>query len=197
MQINAHLLSSPALAARVRRNPGLRVPGACDAFELAIRAVLGQQVSVAAATTLAGRLVERFGEPVEIGPELTHLFPRPEALADADVAAIGLPGARAATVRALAATVVNGSLHLDGACDLGESVKRLTALPGMGAWTAQYIAMRALAEPDAFPSGDLGLRRALSDGAGPIAAAALEHIAEEWRPWRAYAALHLWTGGEP
>lgn len=195
LPIAVQLGRSATLAECVRRAPGLRVPGAWDPFEIAVRAVLGQQVSVAAATTLAGRLARRFGRPVDVGPELTHLFPTAEALAAADVAAIGLPKARAEAIRTLAAAIAGGALVLDGACDLEESVRRMSALPGMGEWTAQYVAMRALGEPDAFPAGDLGLRRALGNGAGPLPASELTRLAEEWRPWRAYAALHLWSAG--
>ncbi len=194
--VAAHLGASAVLRARVRARPGLRVPGAWDGFELAVRAVLGQQVSVRGATTLAGRLARAFGTPVESGrSELSHLFPRPEALADADLAPIGLTRARAATLRALARAMARGELVLDAADGLDEVVARLRAVPGIGEWTAHYVAMRALGEPDAFPHADLGLRRALGNGAGPLSAAGVLAAAEAWRPWRAYAAVHLWTGG--
>ena len=195
LSIGRQLARSPELAARVRARPGLRVPGAWDGFELAVRAVLGQQVSVRGATTLAGRLVGRFGEalpaPTEAG--LTHLFPEPAALADADVAAIGLPGARAATIRALARAVADGKLALDGGLELPELVERLCEVPGIGPWTAHYVAMRACGETDAFPAGDLGLRRAFGNRRGPASERALLAASEAWRPFRAYAALHLWT----
>jgi 3-methyladenine DNA glycosylase/8-oxoguanine DNA glycosylase len=160
-----------------------------------VRAVLGQQVSVRGATTLAGRLVARFGEalpaPAEAG--LSHLFPEPAALADADAAAIGLPGARAATIRALARAVADGKLALDGGLELPELVERLCEIPGIGPWTAHYVAMRACGETDAFPAGDLGLRRAFGNRRGPASERALLAASEAWRPFRAYAALHLWT----
>jgi len=194
LRITDHLRGSSLLQPMLDAQPGLRVPGAWDAFELAVRVILGQQVTVQGATTLAGRLVQAFGTPVEGGGGLTHLFPQPTMLANADLARIGLPRARAATIRALATSVTRGGLILDASQGLEEAVERLCALPGMGPWTAHYIAMRALGEPDAFPSTDLGLRRALGNGAGPLPATEVSRLAEAWRPWRAYAALHLWVG---
>jgi AraC family transcriptional regulator, regulatory protein of adaptative response / DNA-3-methyladenine glycosylase II len=193
-EIGAQLARSPALHAQVVAAPGLRVPGAWDPFEIAMRAVIGQQISVRAATTLIGRLVAAFGARIDAGDGLTHLFPRADVLADADVAAIGLPRTRAATVRALAAAVAHGEPVLDAACSYETVVERLCAIRGVGPWTAQYIAMRGLGEPDAFPAGDLGVRKALGNGAGPLAPAAVERLAEAWRPWRAYAVMHLWNG---
>lgn len=197
LQIADHLSRSTVLRRLVAAAPGMRVPGAWEPFELAVRAILGQQITVRAATTLAGRLADKFGEPVDCGEGLTRLFPRPEVLADADVASIGLPRARAATLRALSAAVAGGALLLDAARGHEEVVERLCALPGIGAWTAQYIAMRALGEPDAFPAGDLGVRKALANGSGPLSAVAVERLAEPWRPWRAYAVMHLWNGPSP
>ena len=189
-----HLAGSPELAPLVARRPGLRVPGAWDAFELAVRAVLGQQVTVRGATTLAGRLVRAFGTPLDQAQDgLTHLFPQPEALADADLAAIGLPRARAATIRGLAAAVVHGDLVLDASRGLEDAVARLVAIPGIGTWTAQYVALRALGEPDAFPAGDLGVRRALARGGRLPSLREARARAERWRPWRAYAVMALWT----
>jgi len=182
--VAGHLSRSRVLAPLVARRPGLRVPGAWDGFELAVRAVLGQQVTVRGATTLAGRLVRAFGTAVADNDGLTHLFPPPDALVDADVASIGLPRTRAATIRALATAVAQGVLPLDVSSGLDDAVARLTAVPGIGPWTAHYIAMRALAERDAFPAGDLGLRRALGGG---------RTAPRSWAPWRAYAAVHLWT----
>ena len=174
----------------------LRVPGAWDGFELAVRAVLGQQISVKGATTLSGRLVARFGERSSIAggdADLHSLFPSAEALAAADLSEIGLPRARAAAISALAGAVADGELHLDAPRDLDAAIAQLTALPGIGEWTAHYVAMRALREPDAFPATDLGLRRALGGNGRPKSSAELRDIAEDWRPWRAYAAMLLWT----
>jgi AraC family transcriptional regulator of adaptative response / DNA-3-methyladenine glycosylase II len=198
LPIAAHLGRSALLAPRVARRPGLRVPGSWDPFEVAVRAILGQQVTVRGATTLAGRLVSRFGEPIPAaqGGSLTHLFPLPEALAEADLAGIGLPHARADSLRNLAAAIAGGRLAFDAALGLDDLVARLTSLPGIGDWTAQYVAMRACAEPDAFPASDLGLRRALARSGAPLSKQALLREAEAWRPWRAYAAMHLWTEGE-
>lgn len=194
-----HLGRDPLLGPLVRQRPGLRVPGAWDPFELAVRAFLGQQVSVRAARTLAGRLAARWGTPLPVArPGLTHVFPGAAALAAADLSGVGLTGARARALSAFAGAVASGAVALHGGPDLDETVRRLAELPGVGPWTAQYVAMRALGEPDAFPDGDLGLRKALSDGPDPASAAALRRRAEAWRPWRAYAALHLWTSlGDP
>jgi 3-methyladenine DNA glycosylase/8-oxoguanine DNA glycosylase len=171
-EIEDHLARSPRLAATVHRESGLRVPGAWDAFELTARAVLGQQVTVKGATTLTGRLAERYGERTPHG----LLFPTPEALLGHDLTVIGLPRARATTLSGVAVAF---------ASDLPPAtVSQLMALPGIGPWTAQYVAMRAFKDPDAFPASDLGLIRA----AGPDVA----RQAQAWQPWRAYAAMHLW-----
>ena len=192
--VGAGLARSTPLAPLVAAAPGLRVPGAWDAFELAVRAVLGQQVTVAGATTLAGRLVQRWGREVDLAPQLSRIFPRPEVLAQADIAAIGLPRARGETIRALAVASARGDLVLDAARGLDDAVARLRAVPGLGDWTAHYIAMRAFNEADAFPASDLGIRRALGNGSGPMPVREVERVAEEWRPWRAYATMHLWNG---
>ncbi len=199
-----HLAHDRALAARVRRVPGMRIPGAWDPFELAVRAVLGQQVSVAAATTIAGRRVKAFGTPRDRAANagaLTHAFPDAARLAEAAetrIGALGLTRARAATLAGLARAVADGTLVLDGARGLEASIDAMTALPGIGPWTAHYVALRGLLEPDAFPAGDLGLRKALAaKGAEPISEAALLARAERWRPWRGYAAIHLWHGLTP
>jgi AraC family transcriptional regulator, regulatory protein of adaptative response / DNA-3-methyladenine glycosylase II len=194
LPIGDHLRGDAGLARLVRARPGLRVPGAWDGFELGVRAILGQQVSVAGATTLAGRLVLAFGAvaPEETGG-VSRLFPAAERLAEADVAKIGLPGARAGALRAFAREVAEGRLTLSPAAPLEETRTRLLAIPGLGPWTVEYIALRALRDPDAFPAGDLGLRRALSIAGAPVSERALRARAEAWRPWRAYAAMHLWT----
>jgi AraC family transcriptional regulator, regulatory protein of adaptative response / DNA-3-methyladenine glycosylase II len=184
-EIHAQLTRDPLLAGL---RPGLRVPGAWDGFELAVRAILGQQVSVKGATTLAGRLVQTFGHPMDGGPGLTHVFPRPERLADADYSSIGLPAARAEAIRQLASAVARNELVFSGAAEPAHFIERFKKLPGIGEWTAQYVAMRALGDPDAFPAADLGLLRA----AGFAKPKQLEERADRWRPWRAYAAMHLW-----
>ena len=194
VRIAAELRRDPLLAARVVRRPGLRLPGAWDPFECAVRAIVGQQVSVRAATTIAGRIAERFGRPIATGDErLRVVAPDARALRDAPLETVGLTTARASAIRRLATRVDDGALALDGRMPADEVVRALSALPGIGEWTAQYVALRALGEPDAFPTGDLGLRRAAGNGAGPLSARALAVRAETWRPWRGYAALHLWT----
>jgi AraC family transcriptional regulator of adaptative response / DNA-3-methyladenine glycosylase II len=196
--IDRDLRRDPLLAPRVRARPGLRVPGAWDRGELAVRAVLGQQVSVAAARTLAGRLAAALGEPLADAPVggPTHLFPTPAALAQADLTRFGLTRARAAALGGLAAALRDGRLDLDDAADPDDLRARLEALPGIGPWTAQYVALRALGDPDAFPAGDLGVRKALATAVGPATAAAVLARAEAWRPWRAYATLHLWQSAD-
>jgi AraC family transcriptional regulator of adaptative response / DNA-3-methyladenine glycosylase II len=184
------LKSDPDLAARVESRPGLRVPGCWTGFELATRAILGQQVSVKGATTLAGRIARTLGRPFQGAPGLTHLFPTPEVLAEANLESIGLTRARGEAIRGLARAVCNRKTDFDRIVDSEAFLARLCELPGIGKWTAQYVAMRALGEPDAFPSGDLGLRHALNVGSSRE----LEERAEAWRPWRAYAAMYLWSG---
>ncbi len=195
--IRARLGRDTALRDSVHRRPGLRVPGAWDPFELTIRAILGQQVSVAGATTLAGRLAREFGRPLPgggatDGPAL--LFPAPAVLARADVASLGMPSARAAAVREVARRVASGALSLAWGADPDRTRAALADVPGVGPWTAGYVAMRALALPDAFLEDDLGVRRALANGRGvrPKPREALAR-AEAWRPWRAYAVMHLWA----
>jgi AraC family transcriptional regulator of adaptative response / DNA-3-methyladenine glycosylase II len=194
LAIARHLRRDDALAAHVRARPGLRVPGAWDGFELAVRAVLGQQITVRAATTLAGRLVARHGTPLTVASEpLTHVFPSPAQLAQADLSWLPMPAARSRCLSALARAFVDDPQLLLGHTSLQDAVTRLCTLPGIGEWTAHYIAMRALGEPDAFPAADVALQRALaSDGVRPSAQQLLAR-AEAWRPWRAYAALHLWS----
>jgi len=194
VSIAEQLGASAALAPLVRARPGLRVLRAFDPFETLVRVVLGQQISVRAATTLAGRLVERFGAPFAGDPDLQRLFPEPTDLQDAPLEEIGLPAARAEALRGLARQVVEGTLPLDGSAELEELVRALCAVPGVGPWTAHTLAMRVAGEPDAFPASDLVLRQAgAGPGRPPLAPAELEAKAEPWRPFRAYAAMHLWT----
>jgi AraC family transcriptional regulator of adaptative response / DNA-3-methyladenine glycosylase II len=199
--IGEHLGKDPALAPLVAARPGLRVPGAWDGFELAIRAILGQQITVVAARGLAAKLVAAHGDPLpaEFAAEgLTHVFPNPQRLVGADFAALGMPRARVAALTAMIEAAVADPLIFGPRRGLDEAIAALKALPGIGEWTAQYIAMRELREPDAFPAADIGLMRALADPGGrrPSPAELLTR-AEAWRPWRAYAALHLWSSGGP
>ena len=202
--VASHLGRDPVLGRLIKRRPGLRVAGAIDGFDLALRAVLGQQVTVRGASTLAGRLVRLVGEPLNDVPlpaggrpaPITHLPVTAERLADTSesaIAGIGLPRTRAECVARLARAAAEGEFpELAGDARSGDPtsfIGRLTALPGIGTWTATYIAMRALHWPDAFPESDLGLRKAM----GGLSAARLRAAAEVWRPWRAYAAQHLWA----
>ncbi len=197
--IAAHLAADPRLGSLVAARPGLRVPGAWDGFELAVRAMLGQQITVSGARRLIGRFVEAHGEPFRTReggdtPGLSAVFPAPARVASADLAVLGMPRARAAAISRLAAVAATDSdlFRRDGSLDA--TIARLTALPGVGDWTAHYVAMRALREPDAFPAADVGLLRAMTGphGLRPTPTALLAR-AEGWRPWRAYAAQHLWT----
>jgi len=187
------LASDPRLGPLVESWPGLRPPGAWDGFEVGVRAILGQQVSVPGATTLIGRIVERYGVPLPglLAMGLTHLFPEPQELAGADLAGLGMPGSRAAAIQHFAAAVAEHRLHLERSGPLEELVAELVALPGLGLWTANYLALR-LGEPDAFPASDLGLRRALANQGGLPSPAQMIELAAPWQPFRAYAALHLW-----
>ena len=178
----------------VKKRPGLRAPGAVDGTELAIQAILGQQVSLAAARTLATRLTTANGDVIKIAdPTLTHLFPRAEAIAEADLARLGVPATRGATLHALARAVARGTLALDPGADRTETYQQLIRLPGIGEWTAGYIVMRALGDPDTFLASDLGIKKAgarLGIGRNPRAIS--EHAAA-WRPWRSYATHQLWA----
>jgi AraC family transcriptional regulator of adaptative response / DNA-3-methyladenine glycosylase II len=186
--IDAALARDRMLRPLVRARRGVRVPGAVDPLEVSVRAVIGQQISVAGATTLAGRVVERFGTPVPgiAALGLTHLFPDASTLAKADLTEVGLTSPRGRAVNELARAVATGDLELHRARDLEHTLAELQALPGFGPWTAHYVAMRACGERDAFPASDLGLRRVLGDD--PAARA------ESWRPWRAYGAVQIWLG---
>lgn len=193
------LARDPLLASLVTQRPGLRVPRAWDGFELGVRAILGQQISVSAATRLASRLVASFG--TSMAPEavnrdfgLTHLFPAPASLVDADISlALNMPRSRGHAIRSFAKAVVDEPDLLSRHQELNHAVARLKTLPGIGEWTAQYIAMRALGQSDAMPAGDIGLLRALDEGNGRPSSAGLLARSEFWRPWRAYAVMHLWA----
>ena len=184
----------PRLSALARRRPGLRLPSGWDGFEIAVRAIIGQQVSVAAARTVAARIAQRFGQPLALpgADGLSHLFPTAAMLADADFAGIGLTQARAQTLRTVARAVLDGAVDFRSEATLDDFAERWVALPGIGPWTAQYIAMRALGHPDAFPAEDLVLQRALPADGSRLSARALRMQAEAWRPWRAYSVIQLW-----
>ncbi|MFL6587107.1 MAG: AlkA N-terminal domain-containing protein [Luteimonas sp.] len=193
--IAAHLANDARLAPLLRKRPGLRLPSGWDGFEIAVRAVIGQQVSVAAARTLTARLSQRFGKPL---PEafaaqgFAHLVPTPDALVDADFDGLGLIGSRIATIRGIAAALLDGRVDFDRARTLDEFIERWVALPGIGPWTAQYIALRALGHPDAFPAEDLVLQKMLPSDGTRMTAKALRAHADDWRPWRGYVVFHLW-----
>jgi AraC family transcriptional regulator of adaptative response / DNA-3-methyladenine glycosylase II len=195
----AALAGDPVIGPLLAARPGLRVPGTWDPYEIGVRAIVGQQVTVAGASTLAGRLVERHGKrlPAPAAPGLTHTFPPPSTLAERDLDGIGLTRTRARAVGAFAAAVAADRVRLDASVPLDQLVGSIEGVPGVGPWTAQYVALR-IGQPDALPACDLGLRRALAD---PAAGSALPSAAEvcvracAWRPWRALAAVHLWTSG--
>jgi AraC family transcriptional regulator of adaptative response / DNA-3-methyladenine glycosylase II len=197
--ISKHLVKDARLAPAVKANPGLRVPGAFNGFEMGLRAILGQQVTVRAATTIACRFVEAFGDPI-VTPlaELNRLTPAPARVAAAsvdDVARNGIVAARCRSIIALAAVQGSGGLCLDGGAHHSpdDSIRQLTGLPGIGPWTAHYIAMRALRWPDAFPKEDIAVRNNL----GGVTATEAERLSQAWRPWRSYAVMHIWSMGKP
>jgi AraC family transcriptional regulator, regulatory protein of adaptative response / DNA-3-methyladenine glycosylase II len=190
--INRALRRDKTLGPLIAKRPGLRVPGAIDPFEASVRALLGQQVSVAAATTLAGRFAAQLGSPYAGTAGLAYRFPTADevvAVGPIRIAKLGLPQARGTAIHTFAREVASGVLRLDAACELEPFVAQLVELPGIGPWTAHYLAMRALHVPDAFPSMDLGVQKALNRAG----AKATEARAEAWRPFRSYAVLHLWT----
>jgi AraC family transcriptional regulator, regulatory protein of adaptative response / DNA-3-methyladenine glycosylase II len=197
--ISKHLAKDQRLARAVKGNPGLRVPGAFNGFELGLRAILGQQITVKAATTIACRFVEAFGEPLATPhAELNRLTPAPARVAAAsadEVARLGIVAARARSIIALAGAQRSRALCLDGGAHQSpdDSIKRLAELPGIGQWTAQYIAMRALRWPDAFPKEDIAVRNNL----GGVTAKEAEALSQTWRPWRSYAVMHVWRMGKP
>jgi AraC family transcriptional regulator, regulatory protein of adaptative response / DNA-3-methyladenine glycosylase II len=188
----------PPLGSLVAKAPGRRVPGAVDSHELAVRAVLGQQISLRGARTLAGRLVARYGEQLErpLGA-VTHVFPSAAALAEMDPARLAMPAARRRALLALVTALARGELAIDGGADRAQARRGLLALPGIGRWTAEYIAMRALRDPDAFLASDLGVRHALEQLGLNGSPASAEALAERWRPYRAYAVQHLWASLGP
>ena len=192
-EITRHLARDPLLKGVCRKNPGLRLPGCWSVFELAVRAVVGQQISVKGACTLLGRMAEAYGAPVAANEatneyEITRHFPSPKALTGADLTGVGLTRARAATLHELSSAFTGDPDFIHPAMPNGSAVQRLLSIRGIGPWTAQYVAMRALRQPDAFPAADLGLLKA----SGFATAKELEAHAERWRPWRAYAAIALW-----
>ena len=194
-QAIAHTLgASPSLAPLVERYPGLRLPGGWDGFEVAVRAVLGQQVSVAAARTLASRIVQRFGTPVEMPgiSGLNRLFPAAQQLADAHLDQLGITQARIHTIRGIARALIDGQVDFAVEQPLETFIRRWVQLPGIGEWTAHYIAMRVLKHPDAFPAADLILRREANPDGAPLSTKTLLELAESWRPWRAYSVMYLW-----
>lgn len=182
--ISGHLSSDPLLTRACAAHAGIRVPGAWDPFELSVRAILGQQITVRAATTIAGRVAARWGTPISEHDGLNRLFPNAAQLADARLEEAGIIASRAKAIRSLASAVNDGALVFDG----DSTGAALRAIPGIGEWTAQYIAMRALQQPDAFPSGDVVLRR-MAGGCSPRE---LDRRAEQWRPYRSYAVMLLW-----
>lgn len=205
--IDGQLSHDPVLAPHVARRPGVRVPGHVDGFEVAIRAIVGQQISVAGARTITSRLVREYGEPlpgaqpppagVPLGEPLpgtgaiTRLFPTPHALAAADPAALPMPRSRAGAVVGVAAAVATGEVVLDRSADRADVRAALLRLPGIGPWTADYIALRGLGDPDVFLPTDLGVRQGMSR----LGLAVDDRVAERWRPWRSYALLHVWSAG--
>jgi AraC family transcriptional regulator of adaptative response / DNA-3-methyladenine glycosylase II len=191
--VDEALGADPALTGLVAGAPGRRVAASPDAAELAVRAVLGQQVSVAGGRTLTARVLTAAGTPLpEPVGTLTHAFPRPAALVDADLSAVGLTGARRRTVHALTTALAEGSIALDPGADRDDAVRALLAVPGIGPWTAALVALRGLADPDVWLPNDLALRRSLADlGSSDADAAA------RWRPWRSYAVMHLWALAVP
>jgi AraC family transcriptional regulator of adaptative response / DNA-3-methyladenine glycosylase II len=194
--IASHLSADPAMAPLVAARPALRVFRGPDPFEVAMRSIIGQQVTVARARRLNSVLVERCGSALAPGIDdrLTRAFPTPEAVSEANLADMGMPGARVATLKTVANAALSDPLLFEQRNSVEETVERLRSLPGIGDWTAHYIAMRACGEPDAFPSADVGLLRGAADAGGrrPTAAQLLSR-ADAWRPWRAYAAHHLWA----
>jgi len=193
--ITAHLSRDPALAGMIAARPAVRVIGGWGGFEIGCRAILGQQVTIAGARTLVTRLVQRSGARLDRPVGALHaLFPTPEQVLAADLSDMGMPGARAVALKSLAQAVIADPALFDGGGPIEHTVARLTAIRGIGEWTAHYVAMRACRDPDAFPASDVGLLRGAADASGERPTpAALRERAEAWRPFRAYAAQHLWA----
>lgn len=192
-EIERFFMSDALLKKVVKKNPGTRVTGCWDGFEVTVRAILGQQVTVKAATTLAGRVAERYGESYD-GPSvhLSRVFPTAEILANADLNGMGIVGQRVAAIKAVATKIAAGEIVFDGVLETEEFVRRVCEIKGIGEWTAHYIALRVLSDPDAFPHSDLILRRAATNNQETLTPKALLELAEVWRPWRAYAVILLW-----
>jgi 3-methyladenine DNA glycosylase/8-oxoguanine DNA glycosylase len=192
--IHQVLGADPALRPLVRKWPGLRLPGAWAPFETAVRAVVGQQISVGAARTIIGRVVSKAGPLLEppVFPEISRLFPTAQDLLNCDLGRVGMPAKRTTTLKTLAEAVAHEKIRLAAKAGLGDVAAQLTRIAGIGDWTAQYIAMRALGERDAFPAGDLGICRALAQNGRNPSAKQVRLRAADWRPYRAYAAVYLW-----
>jgi AraC family transcriptional regulator of adaptative response / DNA-3-methyladenine glycosylase II len=194
-RVSDALSNDPLLRALIAQRPGLRIPGVWDPFECAVRGIIGQQFSVSAARTQLGRLVERFGAPIRAGLSgATHLFPAPTVLAEANMDTLGLTSSRRDALRRLARGVCDKSIRFDAPSE--EISRMLCALPGVGRWTAGYVELRGLGEPDALPFGDLLLRRLVSGGKKALTPLALESKAEAWRPFRGYGVFHLWAAAQ-
>jgi AraC family transcriptional regulator of adaptative response / DNA-3-methyladenine glycosylase II len=190
-RITTVLKADPLLRPLVVGHPGLRIPGTWDLFESGVRAIVGQAITVEAGRTIVRRLVECAGQRIAAADQaLTHLFPTPDSLIAADLQSVGLPRTRAEALRAFARAVQQGTINSHGSTE--HLVEAISALPGIGAWTAGYIVLRGLGEPDGFPSGDLILKREAGSPASPLTARELDARAEQWRPFRGYAVLHLW-----
>jgi AraC family transcriptional regulator, regulatory protein of adaptative response / DNA-3-methyladenine glycosylase II len=192
--IDSALATDPRLRPLVDEIPGLRVPGAIDGFEIAVRAILGQQISVVAARTITGRLALMVGEPLaEVVGGIGVVFPQPAAVAASSLEGLGVPASRSATLIGLAQAICDGELDLSPDADRDAARAALLALRGVGPWTADYVAMRGLGDRDAFLPSDLVVRQVLGDADGPVSVRAAEERSQRWRPWRAYAVAHLWT----
>jgi len=193
--IDSHLKKDGFLNSLVAQRPGIRVPGSFNAFELCVRAIIGQQISVKGATTLIGRIAAGYGRKLNMPNPfgLTYLFPNPEKLANADFKGIGLTNARIATIQQLSAAVLDGRVIFHAAISPSQLRKALLEIKGIGEWTAQYILMRTIKHPDAMPCSDLGLLKAISPDGTPATEKQLKEMSAIWKPWRAYAAMHLWS----